>query len=70
MMWMTGQTGMRLRPEVRRRTGHRAVGTVKAGILMDNQGIHDGKNHLTGKLKADRKSRPERRTGQMQEIQK
>ncbi|RHD31266.1 hypothetical protein DW799_10335 [Blautia obeum] len=70
MMWMTGQTGMRLRPEVRRRTGHRAVGTVKAGILMEKQGIQDGKNRLNGKLKAGRKSRPGRRTGQMRQIQK
>ena len=33
-------------------------------------GIQDGKNRLNGKLKAGRKSRPGRRTGQMQQIQK
>ena len=40
------------------------------GILMEKQRIQDGKNRLTGELKAGRKSRQGQRTGQMQEIQK
>ena len=41
-----------------------------SGDTYEKQIIQYGKNHLIGKLKADRKSRPERRTGQMQGIQK
>ena len=70
MMWMTGQTGMKTGQMEEPRMNRRAMWTVKAGILMEKQRLQDGKDRLTGKLKAGRKSRPGRRTGQMQQIQK